>query len=109
MLFSTFAFLLVLVLVTGGKKAARSSLTHKEMNRMVRNNPSTTPPPPAVMQRSNPLKSYPPLPKTHLSWPIPDPYGLEPNYADGVWEDYVRITGSFPVMLVDLNWYTMLV
>eukprot|EP01047_Picozoa_sp_COSAG01_P118869 COSAG01_NODE_47567_length_389_cov_0.731034_2_plen_73_part_01 len=50
------------------------------------------------MVTRNMLKNYPPLPKVHFSWPIPSPYGSNLSFADGVWSDYVRITGSFPVM-----------
>lgn len=60
-------------------------------------------PEPPVMVRHNPLKHYPPLAKVHHSWPMPGPYGVTAGAYDGVWEDYVRITGSFPIMLVDLE------
>ena len=84
------------------------ALDHRDANRHFRcdrgkpREPSTQPPP-TVMQQSSPLHRLPPLPKPHHSWPILEPFGIEAGYANRVWEDYVRIAGSFPVMIVDLD------
>eukprot|EP01050_Picozoa_sp_SAG11_P031044 SAG11_NODE_9457_length_910_cov_0.834772_1_plen_147_part_01 len=57
---------------------------------------------PAVLVRTNPLKELEPLQKTHHSWGLPNIYlNSSAGLAGGVVYDYVRITGSCPINLVD--------
>lgn len=70
----------------------------------------STPPaagPAPVWIRTNPgLQHLAPLQKVHHSWGIDVPYilnGSDPAFLSGLVHDYVRITGSCSIALVDAN------
>lgn len=57
---------------------------------------------PDVLVRMNPLKELAPLQKLHHSWGLPNYYlNSSATFIDGVMYDYVRITGSCSIALVD--------
>lgn len=59
---------------------------------------------PDVLVRMNPLKGLAPLQKSHHSWGLPNYYlNSSSTFVDGVVYDYVRITGSCSVNLIDVT------
>ena len=60
---------------------------------------------PPVYMHANPLKDLRPLQKTHHSWGIDNYYlnDSSTSFLDGLMHDYVRITGSCSIALIDAN------
>ena len=59
---------------------------------------------PDVLVRMNPLKGLAPLQKPHHSWGLPNYYlNSSSTFVDGVVYDYVRITGSCSINLIDVT------
>ena len=80
------------------------ALTIRDLDRQERSVGGRSASEPAFI-RSNPLKMLKPLTKPHHSWYVPSEYlsNSSLNFLDGLVHDYVRITGSCPIRLLDAS------